>query len=559
MKRDVVLTAGILVLAMSQIAPATYTGVWDSSIYNLMEHPRTVAVRFEVVDAETGMPIPNAQVMLKGTYLQVGRTSRHEEGERQESLREYERRIVTSSDGIAVAAFNWQKDYPWSSRVPDEIEKVQEVEVRHTRYKLQTRAVPFALMLDVGQRKESFTQEPSVFKEFDESWKREGRRRDLKYCVFDLGTSFADFQNKKCSHSVFHKKISAKDWGILYTKPRNWFSKGDHPQSLCGPYFVYLMKIRMERVRRHSSDTDTRPRQHAKIDATDDLRGSPTNAGPVGVVQWQKGFLEGLRWRMEGEEVERRLAAKGYSLKVTRSYRLGGTHIHDAEVSGALLYGRYRVDEIRMAFANKKLLSVSFTSADPREADGLYGQMQSEFGPGIEESWTDDDAQESMKSPKLCHSCERYYQTTSVTNKVGYTWSPSARRVVRYCAVTISDWRASDKAYGNNSSQKFSQFQQLRQRAKEDGKIVCSDCNGSGKCLSCNGKGKITRKVTIKCSFPACRGRGWYKVHGAGRQSCRRCQGRGNIVTRETEQVSCGRCRGDGKCRRCQGKGEIDG
>ena len=36
-------------------------GVWDSTIYNLlMEHPRTVILGIEVVDAETRLPIENA-------------------------------------------------------------------------------------------------------------------------------------------------------------------------------------------------------------------------------------------------------------------------------------------------------------------------------------------------------------------------------------------------------------------------------------------------------------------------------------------------------------------
>jgi uncharacterized membrane protein YgcG len=43
-----------------------YAGVWDSTIYNLSEKPHTVGVRIEVLDAETGLPIPNARVTLEG-------------------------------------------------------------------------------------------------------------------------------------------------------------------------------------------------------------------------------------------------------------------------------------------------------------------------------------------------------------------------------------------------------------------------------------------------------------------------------------------------------------
>ena len=92
-----------------------YAGTWDSSIYNRAEKPRTVALRMEVVDADSGVPLPGVLVTLKGGYLEellgpagdgIGLLAEPVE-------RDWELAALTGVDGVAVFALGWQKDYPW--------------------------------------------------------------------------------------------------------------------------------------------------------------------------------------------------------------------------------------------------------------------------------------------------------------------------------------------------------------------------------------------------------------------------------------------------------------
>ena len=278
-------------------------GAWDSSIDNLAEHPHTVGVRIKVVDAENRIPVKEVQVKLTGKYLEekVGRSGDEVGIPREPQEREFELKAETGKDGVAVFALNWQKLYPWRSyfgkhppreaigkggsyrikrswvRAVDDVEKAQKIEIRHPRYQYAEKKLGFGRFLNVGQEKKSATQRPAIFDKFEKAWQGEIKRQNVKFCVLDLGKKFSDFENKKCTRIEFFEKIRAEDWGKLYRKPQNWFSRGDHPQSLCGPYFVYLIEIRMERVKRHAgtkqSDTGEeqgRSSDHPSRTDTDD-------------------------------------------------------------------------------------------------------------------------------------------------------------------------------------------------------------------------------------------------------------------------------------------------
>ena len=54
-----------------------YAGTWDSTINNLMDHPKTVVAHIEVVDSETREPVPDAMISFEGKYWISPRTSRH--------------------------------------------------------------------------------------------------------------------------------------------------------------------------------------------------------------------------------------------------------------------------------------------------------------------------------------------------------------------------------------------------------------------------------------------------------------------------------------------------
>jgi len=167
-----------------------------------------------------------------------------------------------------VFALQWQKDYPWSFgerpkkatrgggwqddrytpwiRAVDDIEKVQWIEIRHERYRVRKMKFGFDHLLQFGQDEKTEWQEPRLFRQFEEAWTKEMKRKNVKFCVLDLGTEFDDFQNKQSTRPEFFEKIRDNDFGTVYTEPHNFFSVGEHPQSECGPYFVYLMEVELE-------------------------------------------------------------------------------------------------------------------------------------------------------------------------------------------------------------------------------------------------------------------------------------------------------------------------
>jgi len=254
-----------------QSAENWYTGKWDSSIYNRSEKPRTVGLRIEIIDAETGVAVSGAKVQLKGGWLEerIGTAGDEVAIPTQPQEREFEMSATSGHDGVVVFALSWEKEYPWRfgrpepkvdkrgnvafydvhtswKRAVDDIEKVREIEIRHSYSKFMR--VPFALshLTEFGQNKRSESQEPRLFKEFEDAWHREMQKPSVKFCVLDLGKEFGDFGNKRSARQEFFDKIRQKDFGTVYREPANWFSVGDHPQSECGPYFVYLLYFDLE-------------------------------------------------------------------------------------------------------------------------------------------------------------------------------------------------------------------------------------------------------------------------------------------------------------------------
>lgn len=242
-----------------------HAGIWDSTIYNRSERPRTVGIRLEVIDSGTGIPVEGAQVRLWGMYIKewVGTPRDWVGSPPVPQEKEYEIKAKTDEDGIVVFALGWQKEYPWHSyfgdhaprdyrkdggysvkdawvRAVDDVEKVQRIEIRHPKYNYKKIPFNFKHLLDFGQDNKSSGQAPRIFDAFEKAWIKEIKRKDVKFCVLDLGTKFPDFQKKKSKRPEFFKKIRNKDWGTVYQKPLNWFSVGEHPQSHCGPYFVYV-------------------------------------------------------------------------------------------------------------------------------------------------------------------------------------------------------------------------------------------------------------------------------------------------------------------------------
>ena len=545
---------------ISAVAVADSVGQWDSTIYNMTEHPRTVALRIEVVDSDTRLPVDGAKILFKGQYNTESRTSRDPEGEQDAEVREYELSTKTDDEGVAIGAFGWQKQYPWGLG-SDDVEKVQSIEVRHPNYNYIEIAPPFRRLLNVGQRPDSTIQEPAIFDKFEKTWHDECARNDVKYCVCEFGTQFPDYGSKSSKRPEFFENIRNRDWGKTYKEPRNWFSKGEGSQSLCGPYFVYLIDIQMKKLKRHGAGNQDVSQEEQKETPvpTSHIERNTFSVKPTD-VQWQLGFLEGIGWGMEGQEVERILTGKGYKFEVVNSYQDPDTLkvAHSAVIHGQLLYGRVRVEEIRMSFFDKKLTSVHFVNADNSNPDGLYNECGKLFGPGLEDTWEDKDVKERIGNPDLCRTCKRYFPITLITSTASYTWSSEEKKYIRYASVKLESWKSIDKTSDNDRSTEAMRYNELVSKLNSGEKIDCSVCSGTGKCRKCSGKGKIYDYKFYKCPFPACGGKGWYVVRGlgGGQTTCSTCSGTGKIKSYKQETFTCQRCSGDGKCTECKGEGK---
>ena len=241
-----------------------YIGEWDSSINNLIEHPKTVALRIEVLDSETRIPIKNAQVLFKGTYLTEARTSRHPEGEQRAQEQEFKLVARTGMDGIVVAALGWGKEYPWQRGI-DEIEKVQWIEVTHRGYRFVEQATSFRRFLHVGQGK---------FNEFEEAWAGEISKRNVKLFTF---------RSNNFSQLEFFKKIRKKEWGVVYKKPINLMQWKDKNLHLYGPYLVYVITIYMDKV----EDSDRR-RNQERYSYEKNIAPSSATSSPEKRMSWDE-------------------------------------------------------------------------------------------------------------------------------------------------------------------------------------------------------------------------------------------------------------------------------
>lgn len=341
----------IALCVFAQAEDSTFAGKWDSTINNLMDHPKTVALRIEVIDKQTREPIPNANISFEGEYWISPRTSMHPEGEREAQEMEYKVTCQTDSDGIAVGAFGWQKEYPWRLET-DDVEKAQRIEVRHSLYKYVELKTPFYSFLDVGQKKtkpyptnEDTSQEPHIFERFEKTWSLECAKRDVKFFVLDLGTDYKGFDNKKSAKPEFFEKIRDKKWSVVFEKPRNMMKWGlGDGRSWCGPYFVYLIEIRMERLLSHREYSDGNT-----FESANSLPENKRNEKRVKTLQeilalhakWLKSNgSEGERANLVGMDLSfaqlRAVNLKKATLQMTK---FGGADLRNANFYGADLTG----------------------------------------------------------------------------------------------------------------------------------------------------------------------------------------------------------------------------
>jgi hypothetical protein len=74
------------------------------------------------------------------------------------------------------------------------------------------------------------------------------RQDGVKFCILDLGSRFPEFQKTDSTRPEFFETIRRKNFGQVFSEPQNFFSFGDYPQSQCGPYFVYVLEVELERA-----------------------------------------------------------------------------------------------------------------------------------------------------------------------------------------------------------------------------------------------------------------------------------------------------------------------
>jgi hypothetical protein len=268
---DMTAACGLLLVMVAFVAPTAasqpwYAGTWDSTSYSRAEKPRTVVVRVEVTDSQTGLPVPDALVELRGEWIEewIG-TSEFPPRERLYNLD-----ARTADDGVVVFALGWKKEFPWHLgrpepkvndrgviqyldahskwiRAVDDIEKVRELRIRHPDYTQSTFAFDFSHLTQFGQSPGSESQHPRVFEEFERAWVDEMRKPYVRCCFLDLGTTFPEFQKQDCTRPELFVRIRRKDFGKVFLEPANYHSMGDSPQSQCGPYFVYLLEFEIDR------------------------------------------------------------------------------------------------------------------------------------------------------------------------------------------------------------------------------------------------------------------------------------------------------------------------
>jgi hypothetical protein len=271
-------------------------------VYNRSEHPKTVAVRVEVRDVDTGLPVKGATVEIKGQYDEETIGPGHFDATPRRGLQRREFRVTaqTAEDGVAVLALGWRKEYPWDTGRPenydvhtswtkalDDIEKAQTIEIHHGRYR--ETVLPFDFS--------TFTQTERDRNAFQNAWAAEITRDNVRFCILDLGKDFTGFKNTASTRPEFFEAIRKKEYGTILNEPQNYFSFGDYPQSECGPYFVYLVETRIQRI---ASQVEVVPPSPS---GTDHHRDSEHDRPPKRWQNSEQSRSEGSGFRSEAAEV----------------------------------------------------------------------------------------------------------------------------------------------------------------------------------------------------------------------------------------------------------------
>ncbi len=192
--RALLTVLGVLLLARATFAE-WYAGAWDASgIPYRNGHPTTLALRIEVLDAQSGLPIEGASISVEGHWVDA---------------MGLEKPFVLTADteesGIAVVSLLWSDKNVWNSFGPaktvDDISKAQKITIKKSNYKYKECALDFSAL----------TRSPQGWKELMTT------TPDAKLFDLDISESFT-LTNSTSNDPLFFNKIRSEEYHKVYTK-----------------------------------------------------------------------------------------------------------------------------------------------------------------------------------------------------------------------------------------------------------------------------------------------------------------------------------------------------
>ncbi|MBM3859652.1 MAG: hypothetical protein FJ395_08385 [Verrucomicrobia bacterium] len=171
-----------------------YAGTWDASGLPVINgHPTTVALRVEVLSADSGLSVKGAEVQIEGEWVD-------EDGLKHD----FRLSAFTDSKGIAIIGLGWRDERRQSAvrliEVPDDIEKAQRMSVRRSGYAYDQKALNLP-----------------VLKRDKNAWKKVVRETpQAKYFMLMTGE---DFKNDSTTSTIplFFQKVRDEDYYKVFT------------------------------------------------------------------------------------------------------------------------------------------------------------------------------------------------------------------------------------------------------------------------------------------------------------------------------------------------------
>ncbi len=215
-------TAGTAALPTNASAQSWFDGSWDATLYAMASHPRTIALRVLVEDADSRVPLRQVEVRVTGSRQEMvrGRSRR----------RTLELRARTNSDGIAVFGLGWHKESQYESSI-DDIEIVESISFRKRGYEFMEEVFSLANLV-----------------QNDRAWVELANRRGVHYFALELGTSFRFYGRERCSDEIFFRRVRDKRFEQVRRARSPDYLSQSNPQRECGPYLAIELEARLDPI-----------------------------------------------------------------------------------------------------------------------------------------------------------------------------------------------------------------------------------------------------------------------------------------------------------------------